>query len=206
MSIEVARVALDPVEADRLAAQVAAQTVLGLDGSRVRVRELWRPTPAVTAFLRHFGCLFCHEMVASVVAATPGLVGRGVAVVLIGNGSVAQAQRFFSDKGLPRQGCTVVTDPERVSYQAAELERGFTRTFLNADSRRAFERARREGHRISGWLGDLTQLGGVIVTRPPAKLGYLHRSEHAGDHPDMREVARAVDEALSAHAPTAARS
>lgn len=182
-----------------MAVRVAAATVLGIDGSRLRVRELWRDAPAVTTFLRHYGCLFCHEMVAEVIAATPELIERGARVVLVGNGSVEQAHRFFTAKGLPREGCTVVTDPERASYQAAELERGFTKTFLNARSQRAFRRARQDGHGISGWLGDLTQLGGTLVTRPPARLEYFHRSEFAGDHPDMPEVTRAVDAAVRAH-------
>lgn len=192
-------VELEPLESDRVAARVAAATVLGTDGSRLRVRELWRDAPTVTTFLRHYGCLFCHEMVADVIRATPELIERGARVVLVGNGSVEQARRFFTAKGLPRDGCTVVTDPERASYQAAELERGFAKTFLNAGSQRAFRRARQDGHGISGWLGDLTQLGGTLVTRPPARLEYFHRSEFAGDHPDMAEVARAVDAAVRAH-------
>lgn len=196
-------VELDPLESDRVAARVAAAVVLGIDGSRLRVRELWRDAPTVTTFLRHYGCLFCHQMVAEVILATPELIARGARVVLIGNGSVEQAHRFFTAKGLPREGCTVVTDPERSSYQAAELERGFAKTFLNAGSQRAFLRARRDGHGISGWLGDLTQLGGTLVTRPPARLQYFHRSEFAGDHPDMSLVARAVDAALCAHGASA---
>lgn len=193
------RVELDPVESDRLAARVAAAAVIGLDGARVRVRDLWRDAPAVTTFLRHYGCLFCHEMVADVLHATPELIERGARVVLVGNGSVEQARRFFSSKGLPREGCTVVTDPERTSYQAAELERGFAKTFLNTGSQRAFRRAREGGHGISGWLGDLTQLGGTLVTRPPARLEYFHRSEFAGDHPDVPGVARAVEAAVRAY-------
>jgi hypothetical protein len=48
-------------------------------------------------------------------------------VVVVGNGSIAQARRFFDEKPLPREGVDVVTDPERESYRAADFERGLAR-------------------------------------------------------------------------------
>lgn len=189
------RTSLDGVEADLWVARVAAARVLTLSGEHVRLRELWQAGPAVTGFLRHFGCLFCHQMVGDIIEAAPGFIARGARVVFVGNGSTSQAQRFFQSKGLPREGCTVVTDPERESYQAAGFERGLRRTFLNAASPRAYREARGAGHRITGLFGDLTQLGGVVVTRPPARLEYLHRSEFAGDHPDPEELRAAVERA-----------
>jgi len=179
---------IDLVERDRMVASVAAATVLGLDGRRLRLRELWAGGVVVTTFLRQFGCLFCHRAVADVVELLPKIVERGASLVVVGNGSVTQAQRFFAEKKLPREGCTVVTDPERESYRAAELRRGFVRTFLNETSVREYRAARAEGHRITGLFGDLTQLGGTLVTRPPAQLLLIHRSQFAGDHADPREV------------------
>ena len=187
----------DTLEAEIWLARLAAARVLTLDGELVRLRELWVDAPTVTGFLRHFGCLFCHEMVDSLVRAAPEIVARNARVVFVGNGSPAQAQRFFGDKGLPRTGCTVVTDPERESYQAAGFHRGYARTFLTPKTPGAYKRARAGGHRITGLFGDLTQLGGVVVTRPPALSVYAHRSKFAGDHPDMQEVIAAVARAVS---------
>jgi hypothetical protein len=189
------RTPLDGVEAELWLARVAAARVQTLSGENVRLRELWQPAPAVTGFLRHFGCLFCHQMVEDLIAAAPDFIARGARVVFVGNGSANQAQRFFQSKGLPREGCTVVTDPERESYQAAGFERGYGRTFLNTASPRAYLQARSAGHRITGLFGDLTQLGGVVVTRPPVRLEYLHRSEFAGDHPDPDDLRAAVERA-----------
>jgi peroxiredoxin len=191
------RAHLDAVEADLWLARVAAARVTTLEGESIRLRELWQAGPVVTGFLRHFGCLFCHQMVTDLVAGAPDFIARGAGVVFVGNGSTEQARRFFQNKGLPRDGCRVVTDPERESYQAAGFERGYRRTFLNSGSQRAYASARSAGHRVTGLFGDLTQLGGAVVTRPPARLEYLHRSEFAGDHPDMRELLAAVDRATS---------
>lgn len=177
----------DSLERDKWLAHVATCDVLDLEGKRVRLRDVWSRTPCVTTFLRHFGCLFCHQMVADVIATTPQILDRGARVVFIGNGSLNQAKRFYSDKGLPRMGCDVLTDPERGSFEAMEMQRGYAKTF-NPQSVRAYRGAKVDGHGITGLFGDLTQLGGLLVTKPPVRFVFLHRSKFAGDHPDMNEV------------------
>jgi hypothetical protein len=186
---------LDSVDADRWLAPVATAHVLTLDGEQVRLREYWREAPAVTGFLRHYGCLFCHQMVEDVLKAIPEIIARRARVVLVGNGTIEQAAYFFGQKKLPTEHCHVVTDPERETYQAADLQRGYIRTFFDKRSRSAYKRARAEGHKIGGLFGDLTQLGGVLVTRPPARFVSLYRSEFAGDHPDMQRILDAVTRA-----------
>jgi len=184
--------ALDLVERDRMVAAVAAASVLTLEGKRIRLRELWDDGVVVTTFLRQFGCLFCHRAIAELVAIVPDVLARGGRLVFVGNGSIEQAKRFYAEKKLPREGCTVVTDPERESFRAAELKRGFAKVFLNGGSVGAYRDARGEGHRITGLFGDLTQLGGTMVTRPPARLVMLHRSQFAGDHAPAKEILDAV--------------
>jgi len=183
---------LDVVERDRMVASVAAATVVDLEGRRLRLRELWGGGVVVTTFLRQFGCLFCHRAIADTIAVLPQILARGAHLVIVGNGSIEQAQRFYADKDLPRDGCTVVTDPARETYRAAEMRRGYVRTFFNAGSVREYRAARAEGHRITGLFGDLTQLGGVMVTRPPAQLAFLHRSQFAGDHADPQRILAAL--------------
>jgi hypothetical protein len=183
---------LDLVEQDRMVASVAAASVVTLEGKRIRLRELWNEGAVVTTFLRQFGCLFCHRAIAELVAIIPDVIARGGRLVFVGNGSINQAKRFYAEKKLPRDGCTVVTDPERESFRAAEMKRGFAKTFLNGGSIAAYRDARADGHRITGLFGDLTQLGGAMVTRPPARLVMLHRSRFAGDHADTKEILAAL--------------
>lgn len=181
----------DTVEADRLVAQIAAASVLTLDGKATRIRELWRDAPTVTGFVRHFGCLFCHQMVEELVKTVPHILEKGARVVIVGNGSIEQAKRFFLEKSLPREGVSVVTDPDRESYKAAGFDRGITKT-LNAGSVKAYGIAARQGHRVTGLFGDLTQLGGMLIVKPPATLVYFHRSRFAGDHPRMDDILSAL--------------
>jgi peroxiredoxin len=185
------RVDLEPAAVERLAAQLAASKVLTLQGTTVRMRDLWRDGTTVTSFVRHFGCLFCHQMVHDLVTTVPEILKRGATVIIVGNGTIEQARYFFSAKQLPRAGVAVVTDPDRESFKAAGLERSLLRTF-NRDAAGAFGSAFAQGHRVTGLFGDLTQLGGLLVVKPPSTPTYLHRSKFAGDHPNMAEVVATI--------------
>jgi hypothetical protein len=50
---------------------------------------------------------------------------------------------------------------------------------LSRGSARAYREARREGHEVTGLLGDLTQLGGTLVTDPP-RIGGLIAGKKRG--------------------------
>jgi len=178
----------DLLDRDLVVAHLAAARVVGIDGGVVRIREFWRTKTTVTSFVRHFGCLFCDQMVHDLVQTVPEILARGAQVLIVGNGTVEQARRFFSSKKLPRDGVAVVTDPDRESYKVAGFDRGYARTFLHPGASKAFGAAKSQGHRIMGLFGDLTQLGGLLVVKPPATLAYLHKSRFAGDPPDMAEV------------------
>jgi hypothetical protein len=175
-----------------LVASVAACRVLGLDGSVSRLRDVWGTKPVVHVFLRQFGCLFCHEMVGSLIERVPDIQQLGAHVVMVGCGNTEQAVRFARDKRLPRFGIAIFTDPSRASFEAANLERGWGKVFLDGEAREAYRRARREGHRITGVQGDVPQLGGLMVVQPPARLTFIHRSRFAGDHPEPSEILDAL--------------
>jgi hypothetical protein len=182
----------DTLDPDRLLAKLGAVQLLTLDSKPMRLRDFFRSSPAVVGFVRHFGCLFCHQMVHELLSRATEVIARGAGVVIVGNGSVNQAQRFSASRHLPRDGVAVLTDPGREAFRAAGFERGLARTLLHPGAWSAFVAAKAQGHSITGLFGDLTQLGGLLVVKPPATLLYIHRSRFAGDHPDMAEVLAAL--------------
>lgn len=189
---------LPPVE--DLASRIGAAPVCRLDGETAPLRSFWQQAVTVSVFVRHYGCLFCHEAIHDLALATPSILKTGARIVVVGNGTIEQARVFFQQKGLPRPGVEVVTDAARESYRAAGFERSEERTFRWPGVREAYERARGKGQRIDGIFGDLTQLGGVLVTEPPDDVRFLYRSEFAGDRPDMSEVLTAIPAAPVASA------
>lgn len=177
---------------NRLLARVGGSTVLLASGETTRLRDLWAGQPTVVAFVRQFGCLFCHELVSALAGNAERIRARRARLVIVGNGSIEQAQRFFAEKGLPVAGVVVATDPSRESFRAAELERGVVKTFFNAGSRDAYARARRGGFAITGVAGDTFQLGGILVVHPGSRLTYRHASKFAGDHASIDDVIAAL--------------
>jgi peroxiredoxin len=177
---------------DRSVAAMLAARVTTLDGAQLRLREAARGHPTVIAFVRQFGCLFCHELVSSVIDVSQRIHAGGGRVVLVGSGTVEQARRFAHAKQLERTGIVLTTDPSRGAFDAAELLRGYRVTFLHRGARRAYVRAERKGFSIDGIAGDVAQQGGVFVIDAGGHLVYAHRSRFAGDHPDLDEVVERV--------------
>ncbi|MCA9574265.1 MAG: AhpC/TSA family protein [Sandaracinaceae bacterium] len=173
-------------------AALAAARCLDLDGNPVRLRDVFDDRPTVVTLVRQFGCLFCHELVAELIEGADAITRAGGHQVIVGSGSVNQARKFAEHKGLPRPDVTLLTDPERASYDAALVRRSWIATFLHPSAWSAYARARHDGHAITGSFGDVPQLGGIFVVRPPATLVFEHRSRFAGDNPSLDEVVAAV--------------
>lgn len=172
---------------------LAAARCLDLEGRSVRLRDAFGGKPTVLALVRQFGCLFCHELVSELIAESDRLLAAGGHVVIVGPGSLEQATKFARYRGLPREGIALLADPERASFEGAQLPRSWVMTFLHPGAWDAHARAKDKGHRITGAHGDVPQLGGVFVVRPPAELVYEHRARFAGDHPTVEELVRQVE-------------
>ncbi len=113
---------------------------------------------------------------------------RGADVAAIGTGSPEQAARLAQQLELP---FPLLADPERRTYAALGTRRSVI-GILHTGTLRSAVRAWRRGHRQEGVQGDAMQLGGVVVMRPGGAVAMIHRSVHAGDHPDIEAILRAI--------------
>ncbi|KAL7170023.1 hypothetical protein ACSBR2_034968 [Camellia fascicularis] len=68
--------------------------VFDLNGNGVPISDLWKDRKAVVAFARHFGCVLCRKRADYLAAKKDIMDAAGVALVLIGPGSVDQAKAF----------------------------------------------------------------------------------------------------------------
>jgi alkyl-hydroperoxide reductase/thiol specific antioxidant family protein len=141
---------------DDLADQLASRRTT--DGRTLAALSFEHPTLVV--FLRHFGCTFCREAVATL-AAREGRIGdRRMHVAFVHIESEEEAAPFFERydaAAMPR-----VSDPDQRLYRSAGFGRMGVRDLLSPSLWwRGIDPARRYGFAVP--TSDVWQLGGVLV-------------------------------------------
>jgi peroxiredoxin len=167
---------------------MGAIAVLDPAGRPVKLGELWADRPTIAVWLRHFGCQYCLQQVATLTCASADFEAAGAQLLLIGNGKPEQARRF---QELRAPMAIVVTDPERRSYRALGARRS-PLGVLGRGTIRGWLAARRLGIKADGLQGDILQLGGTLVVDPPNTVLLAHISSGPGDHPSVESLLAAL--------------
>ena len=115
----------------------------------------------------------------------------GAELILIGNGSIAQALAFQRARA---PEIRVFTDPTLASYKALGMTRGAGAT-LNPGSVLAGFRATTRGHIQSSTQGDGWQQGGLYAVAKGGTIVYSQPNRAAGDRPDLGAALKALSEA-----------
>ncbi|HXI46049.1 MAG TPA: peroxiredoxin-like family protein, partial [Candidatus Acidoferrales bacterium] len=160
------------------------------DGNAVRLRDLWRDGPAVIVWLRQFGCPFCRAHAVQLNRARRRFADAGVQLVLIGQGTPADAMRFRRHL---RIDLPVLTDVDRVTYLWASTKLATLDELIGpvVVVRGLLAMARQEvliGHNTA----DEAQLGGSIVVLPDGTIPFSHISRNASDMASPKELLSAV--------------
>lgn len=120
---------------------------------------------------------------------------RGARVVLIGNGTPAQAAEFRREMAL---GLPLFVDPDRRSHSLLGLRRGILSTFGPSLLPRIL-RARRRGFRQTATAGDPWQQGGVLIVAPdrsappgPGRVLWSRPSRGPGEGASVDEILQHV--------------
>lgn len=121
----------------------------------------------------------------------PTIRSRGAELVVVGNGTAAQADHFAQEQKL---AFPVYTDPGLRAYQAAGLRREKL-ALLSPRSLANGLRAFRAGARQSSTMveGDAFQLGGAFVITPDGRTLFAQASTTYGDHADPADILRALE-------------
>ncbi|XP_052175094.1 thioredoxin-like protein AAED1, chloroplastic [Diospyros lotus] len=167
--------------------------VFDLNGDGIPISDLWKGRKAVVAFARHFGCVLCRRRADYLAARKDIMDAAGVALVLIGPGSVDQAKAFIEQTNFKGE---VYADPSHSSYKAFQFISGVSTTFTPGAGLKIIQ-AYMEGYRQDwelsfekdtrtrgGW-----QQGGIIVAGPgKSNISYIHKDKEAGDDPDIEDI------------------
>lgn len=166
----------------------------------IRITELWEHRRIVLCFLRHFGCAFCKQMVAGLNQLILRLKGHGVPVVAIGIGNVEQARQFLATSKFNGELYVDGNPQDPQTFRLFKLLSGPAviktpdGTILEAVIKASAE-AEADGFKNEppeGWTGSVFHIGGTFVLGCGNSCDFVHRSQHAGDHPDLEAVATAA--------------
>lgn len=170
--------------------------VFDLNGNGIPISDLWKDRKAVVAFARHFGCVFCRKRADLLASQKDRMDASGVALVLIGPGSIDQAKAFSEQTNFKGE---VYADPSHLSYEVLGFVSGVLSTFTPQAGLKIIQ-LYMEGYRQDwglsfqrdtvtrgGW-----QQGGIIVAGPgKSNISYIHKDKEAGDDPDMEDILNA---------------
>ncbi|KAJ0258890.1 Thioredoxin-like protein AAED1 [Hirschfeldia incana] len=174
----------------------ATVKVSDLRGNEIPISDLWKDRKAVVAFARHFGCVLCRKRAAYLAEKKDVMDASGVALVLIGPGSIDQAKTFVEQTKFEGE---VYADPNHASYEALKFASGVSVTFTPKAAMKIIE-SYMEGYRQDWKLSFMKdtverggwQQGGILVAGPGKdNISYIRKDKEAGDDPPVEEILKA---------------
>ncbi|KAG4913361.1 hypothetical protein JHK84_053815 [Glycine max] len=185
-----------PVLGEDTTSSLDSVKVFDLNGNGIPISDLWKDRKAVVAFARHFGCVLCRKRADYLSSKKDIMDASGVALVLIGPGSIDQAKSFAEKSKFEGE---IYADPTHSSYEALNFVSGVLTTFTpNAGLKiiQLYMEGYRQDWKLSfekdtvsrgGW-----KQGGIIVAGPGKNnISYLHRDKEAGDDPEIEDILKA---------------
>ncbi|MBX3114153.1 MAG: AhpC/TSA family protein [Fimbriimonadaceae bacterium] len=146
------------------------------------VLSLSQSKPVLVAFLRHFGCIFCREMVADISELKPSLEAMGIEVAFVHVGSEDDAREFFKEFGLEEE--LRLSDPESQYYKLFGLSQQSFFKMLSLATIKNSVRAMKSGNRQGGIKGNPKAMPGLfLISKGIVVKIFVHKNP--GDKPDL---------------------
>lgn len=152
-------------------------------------KNLWTASfekKTIMIFLRHFGCIFCKNMLSDLARAQNELTRRGFQIIVVHQSDLSVSKEFFNSFGL--KDFLEISDPYRSVYQIFEInqvklsELFHPRAFLSA------WQSYQEGHRNGPVDGSVWQMPGLLILFE-GKIQKRFEFDHVGRLPIFLEFA-----------------
>jgi peroxiredoxin len=155
------------------------------EGQVVHLSGLWAGQTLVLAFIRHFGCPQCKEMLEELRGLKPAFESSGMRLVAVTQGLPDEA-REFGERHIP--GVLCLSDSQHELYRAYGIAHaGLRQTYLSLAVWRANSRASRKGYLVElpppGQDAMLMSALFIIGTDGRVRLPYYY--DHIADHPPV---------------------
>ncbi len=139
--------------------------------------------PTLLVFLRHFGCMFCREMVRDLRKISQEHPGYPP-VLFVFQGSVADGKTFF-DEFWPE--ARAIADLPKKFYSGMGLRRATFTQIFGVQVWTCGFRAMSKGNFVGKVIGDPWIMPGAFLVQGDQVL-WCHRFAHQGDHPDWAKI------------------
>ena len=154
--------------------KLSALQVQDLNGEWRNLEDLRMAKAGIMVLVRHYGCIFCRQRIAELVAESQAHPALELALFVVGNGTAAMASDFVETHSIE---VPVFTDPSREIYQRLGMKRMFG---INWTSVKQGFAAFKAGHRQTAVQGDVWQQGGVAVFDSAGEVTYVFADQEAG--------------------------
>lgn len=169
-----------------------AHPIEGVNLSGKTLGEELGDSPKLLVFVRHFGCIFCRELIADFRAIAESQP-EFPPILFFYQGTVNDGRDFFAS--LWREA-KAIADLPKVFYNGFGLERGGMKEMFGAEVWACGVRAALKGHFIGAPVGDPWVMPGIFLVQKNQIL-WQHHFKHAGDHPTREELNRELTKALN---------
>jgi len=172
-------------------------TILDAQGNEIELRDQWESAQKALAliFVRHFGCQFCREHVATIKQKVSEFDTQDIDILVIGNGTPARAAAFATDMKTP---FPVMTDPSGKTQQAYGLGAAPATAILKPQELLGGARALFKGFIPHRPQGDSQQLAGQFLIAPTGTILLAERATMISEivDPDhLLEAAQTINHA-----------
>jgi AhpC/TSA antioxidant enzyme len=169
---------------NRIPDPLLARYVNGVNLMPGTLRDQLGERPTLLVFLRHFGCPFCKETIASLRDVSQRVAGYP-SVLFFYQGSPTEG-RAFMRRYWPE--ARAVADPDMAFYDGLGVGRGGLLQMFHPGVIPALVRAGANGHLGGeGSGGDARRMPGLFVARG-GEILWSHRARHQADHPEFERI------------------
>lgn len=141
------------------------------------------PDGTLFVFLRHFGCIFCREMVADL-RRQASEEGEKGSILFFYQGTVPAGREFFSQHW---PAARAIADEPLRFYRGFGIPKASIREMLSPAIWRRGMETFSKGHRPGTFQGSVRQMPGLMIVRDEHVV-WRHDFEHAGDNPDFGSI------------------
>jgi len=147
--------------------------------------------PTLLVFLRHFGCIFCRELVKDLKRMSTAQP-QYPPIIFFYQGTAAEGEAFF-DNIWPE--ARAIDDVPKVYYDALGIERGGMKAMFGPEVWACGVRAAMKGNFIGWKTGDPWTMPGMFLVDGD-RIIWQHDFRHAGDHPDLTQIPQVAEASL----------